>query len=101
MILAARSIGNLLFFKCQLCFLMFICGVLLLKGLAYADFADEKHIAAAIAKNRQKLLGKRISIRRSEPKGSSRGPSGKSFSMEQGKPQNYFVYPACVCLHST
>ncbi|KAK8946993.1 hypothetical protein KSP39_PZI006981 [Platanthera zijinensis] len=37
------------------------------RGLAYVDFSDEKHLAAAIAKNKQKLLGKKLSISRSDP----------------------------------
>lgn len=39
-----------------------------LKGLAYVDFIDEDHLAAAVAKNKHMLLGKRLSIARSNPK---------------------------------
>ncbi|CAF2149585.1 BnaA01g13760D [Brassica napus] len=38
------------------------------RGLAYVDFVDDEHLAAAIAKNRKMLLGKKISIARSNPK---------------------------------
>ncbi|KAJ4846914.1 hypothetical protein Tsubulata_010310 [Turnera subulata] len=38
------------------------------KGLAYVDFSDEKHLTAAVAKNRKMLLGKKLSIARSDPK---------------------------------
>ncbi|CAH2078091.1 unnamed protein product [Thlaspi arvense] len=38
------------------------------RGLAYVDFADDKHLEAAIAKNRKTFLGKKISIARSNPK---------------------------------
>jgi len=38
-----------------------------LQGLAYVDFLDNKHLEAAIKKNKQKLLGKRVSIARSDP----------------------------------
>ncbi|VVA96931.1 unnamed protein product [Arabis nemorensis] len=37
-------------------------------GLAYVDFSDDEHLAAAIAKNRKMFLGKKISIARSNPK---------------------------------
>lgn len=39
-----------------------------LKGLAYVDFKDEEHLAAALSKNKQMLLGKKLSITRSNPK---------------------------------
>ncbi|KAL1222530.1 Pre-mRNA-processing factor 39-1 [Cardamine amara subsp. amara] len=38
------------------------------RGLAYVDFVDDEHLAAAIAKNRKMFLGKKISIARSNPK---------------------------------
>uniref|UniRef100_A0A2P2M5R6 RRM domain-containing protein n=3 Tax=Rhizophora mucronata TaxID=61149 RepID=A0A2P2M5R6_RHIMU len=38
------------------------------RGLAYVDFSDDEHLAAAVAKNKQMLLGKRLSIARSDPK---------------------------------
>ncbi|KAG2248728.1 hypothetical protein Bca4012_087950 [Brassica carinata] len=38
------------------------------RGLAYVDFVDDEHLAAAISKNRKMLLGKKISIARSNPK---------------------------------
>ncbi|KAG4125206.1 hypothetical protein ERO13_D10G083500v2 [Gossypium hirsutum] len=38
------------------------------RGLAYVDFKDEEHLAAALAKNKQMLLGKKLSITRSNPK---------------------------------
>ena len=40
----------------------------ILKGLAYVDFEDDEHLAAAIAKNKLMLLGKKLSIARSNPK---------------------------------
>ncbi|PKA56637.1 Heterogeneous nuclear ribonucleoprotein 1 [Apostasia shenzhenica] len=46
------------------------------RGLAYVDFSDEEHLATAVAKNRQKLLGKKLSIARSDPREGQR----KSFS---------------------
>ncbi|KAF6154069.1 hypothetical protein GIB67_018991 [Kingdonia uniflora] len=48
-------------------------------GLAYADFSDDSHLATALAKNKQILLGKRVSIARSDPKQSrKRDTSGRS-----------------------
>lgn len=38
------------------------------RGLAYVDFLDEAHLAAALAKNKKMLLGKNVSIARSNPK---------------------------------
>ncbi|XP_065870636.1 uncharacterized protein [Euphorbia lathyris] len=45
------------------------------RGLAYVDFSDEEHLAAGIAKNKEMLLGKRLSIARSNPKGGGRNIS--------------------------
>ncbi|URE31735.1 Suppressor of forked protein (Suf) [Musa troglodytarum] len=42
------------------------------RGLAYVDFSDDEHLAAAVAKNKQKLLGKKLSIARSDPKRSQK-----------------------------
>ncbi|KAJ1385724.1 RNA-binding domain superfamily [Sesbania bispinosa] len=38
------------------------------RGLAYVDFLDDEHLAAAVAKNKNRLLGKKLSIARSDPK---------------------------------
>ncbi|XP_024039783.1 squamous cell carcinoma antigen recognized by T-cells 3 isoform X2 [Citrus clementina] len=38
------------------------------RGLAYVDFIDDEHLAAAVAKNKQMFLGKKLSIARSNPK---------------------------------
>ncbi|PSS19003.1 Squamous cell carcinoma antigen recognized by T-cells 3 like [Actinidia chinensis var. chinensis] len=38
------------------------------RGLAYVDFSDDAHLAAAVAKNKKMLMGKRLSIARSDPK---------------------------------
>ncbi|XP_004301313.1 PREDICTED: synaptonemal complex protein 2-like [Fragaria vesca subsp. vesca] len=37
-------------------------------GLAYMDFSDDAHLAAAVAKNKKTLLGKKLSIAQSDPK---------------------------------
>lgn len=47
------------------------------RGLAYIDFENEEKLSSAVEKNRQKLLGKRISIARSNPKQSQRERSGR------------------------
>ncbi|KAJ0972197.1 hypothetical protein J5N97_020156 [Dioscorea zingiberensis] len=45
------------------------------RGLAYVDFSDEQHLRAAVAKNRQKLLGLKLSIARVQnPAKSKREP---------------------------
>ncbi|KAK4799960.1 hypothetical protein SAY86_025325 [Trapa natans] len=46
------------------------------RGLAYIDFVDEEHLSAAIAKNKRMLLGKKLSIARSNPKKNRKDSSG-------------------------
>lgn len=58
--------------------------ILILKGLAYVDFLDDEHLAAAIAKNRQKLIGKKLSIARSDPKRGGRESSNPKALKEHG-----------------
>lgn len=48
------------------------------------DFSDDKHLAAAVAKNKQTLLGKRLSIAKSDPKGRKKGSDSHSVSSRQG-----------------
>ncbi|CAN1352407.1 Squamous cell carcinoma antigen recognized by T-cells 3 [Linum perenne] len=45
------------------------------RGLAYVDFSDDEHLAAALAKNKQTFLGKKLSIARSNPKKGKKGGS--------------------------
>ncbi|KAI7743467.1 hypothetical protein M8C21_011318 [Ambrosia artemisiifolia] len=45
------------------------------RGLAYVDFCDDTHLEAAVAKNKQMFLGKKLSIARSDPKGKRKGPN--------------------------
>ncbi|KAL2342286.1 hypothetical protein Fmac_010226 [Flemingia macrophylla] len=54
------------------------------RGLAYVDFMDDEHLAAAIAKNKQKLIGKKLSIARSDPKRVGRESSNPKTSKEHG-----------------
>lgn len=53
-----------------------------MKGLAYVDFSDDAHLAGALAKNRQMLLGKKLSIARSNPNKSRKDSSGRDNQME-------------------
>lgn len=65
----------------MLCFIMekhLILVVNVLKGLAYVDFCDDAHLEAAVAKNRQWLLKKKLSIARSDPS-KSKNQSGMKF----------------------
>ncbi|XP_071729799.1 uncharacterized protein [Rutidosis leptorrhynchoides] len=55
------------------------------RGLAYVDFSDDTHLEAAVAKNKQMFLGKKLSIARSDPKGKRKGPGGHKNSAEQGQ----------------
>ncbi|XP_035540800.1 squamous cell carcinoma antigen recognized by T-cells 3-like isoform X1 [Juglans regia] len=52
------------------------------RGLAYVDFSDDAHLAAAVAKSKQMLLGKRLSIARSNPRKSRKDLSGHDSQME-------------------
>ncbi|CAM8973392.1 unnamed protein product [Rhodiola kirilowii] len=82
------------------------------RGLAYVDFCDDDHLAAAVAKNRKLLLGKKISIARSNPKrgkesggnnGSAKGGEAATKDHGQGdgvqlKGKNTFAVPRNVRL---
>ncbi|KAF3774410.1 putative RNA-binding protein [Nymphaea thermarum] len=48
------------------------------RGLAYVDFTDNEHLEAGIKQNRQKLLGKKVSIACSDPKQNKSSGSGTS-----------------------
>ena len=50
------------------------------------DFVDDVHLAAAISKNKQKLLGKKLSVARSEPKRGKRDLYDRSLPREKGRP---------------
>ncbi|KAJ9687747.1 hypothetical protein PVL29_016282 [Vitis rotundifolia] len=64
------------------------------KGLAYVDFSDDAHLAAAVAKNKKMMRGKKLSIARSDPKQKGKGAGhsndqtgtvGESDSKESGQ----------------
>ena len=48
----------------------------------YVDFEDEESLIAAIAKNKEKLKGRQLSIARSDPKGGRGG--GRGFGASRG-----------------
>ncbi|KAG0604876.1 hypothetical protein M758_9G015600 [Ceratodon purpureus] len=52
------------------------------RGLVYVDFEDEESLIAAIAKNKEKLKGRQLSIARSDPKGGRGG--GRGFGASRG-----------------
>ncbi|KAG2396416.1 uncharacterized protein HKW66_Vig0226910 [Vigna angularis] len=54
------------------------------RGLAYVDFLDDEHLAAALAKNKQKLIGKKLSIARSDPRRGGRESSNPKTLTEHG-----------------
>lgn len=55
------------------------------QGLAYVDFSDDSHLAAALAKNKQDLLGKRLGIARSDPlQSKKKGTVGPSTTSKHG-----------------
>lgn len=58
-----------------------------LKGLAYVDFSDDEHLAAAVSKNKQMLLGKKVSVAQSDPKQSKK--DGRKGQKYQGKLNPY------------
>jgi hypothetical protein len=53
------------------------------------DFSDNKHLEAAIKKNKQKLLGKKVSIARSDPskgkKSREAGQAGQGMFFASGR----------------
>uniref|UniRef100_A0A0A9E6I7 RRM domain-containing protein n=1 Tax=Arundo donax TaxID=35708 RepID=A0A0A9E6I7_ARUDO len=55
------------------------------RGLAYVDFSDNEHLEAAIKKNKQKLLGKKVSIARSDPSKSKKSREAGPSSQDQDK----------------
>ncbi|KAI8023624.1 Phosphatidate cytidylyltransferase 1 [Camellia lanceoleosa] len=60
--------------------------VLLDQGLAYVDFSDDVHLTAALAKNKQMFLNKKLSIARSDPKQwRMRESVGRNTPMEHGR----------------
>ncbi|KAJ6928112.1 hypothetical protein NC651_011959 [Populus alba x Populus x berolinensis] len=64
--------------------------VTVMMGLAYVDFVDDEHLAAAITKNKQLLFGKRLSIARSDPKQNRRDgrrvPREQAFASDRRRP---------------
>ncbi|KAL5231505.1 hypothetical protein ABZP36_030281 [Zizania latifolia] len=55
------------------------------RGLAYVDFSDNEHLEAAIRKSKQKLLGKKVSVARSDPSKGKKSRETGSFSKDQDK----------------
>ncbi|KAL5223292.1 hypothetical protein ABZP36_028005 [Zizania latifolia] len=55
------------------------------RGLAYVDFSDNEHLEAAIRKNKQKLLGKKVSVARSDPSKGKKSHEAGSSSKDQDK----------------
>lgn len=74
-----------------------------MKGLAYVDFSDDAHLAAALQKNKQIFMGKKLSILKSDPKqGRKKEVAGRSGRAEHGKLIHQHVYHQililpCVC----
>lgn len=66
--------------------------LILVKGLAYVDFVDDEHLAAAVAKNKTGLLGKKLSIARSDPKRGRKEPLDQKTLKEHGK-QTLSIFP--------
>ncbi|KAG6408654.1 hypothetical protein SASPL_131672 [Salvia splendens] len=56
------------------------------RGLAYVDFSDDAHLAAALQKNKQIFMGKKLSILKSDPKqGRKKEVAGRSGRAEPGR----------------
>lgn len=49
------------------------------------DFIDDEHLAAAVAKNKMMLLGKKLSIACSNPKQGKKEFGGRAVSSNRGK----------------
>ncbi|XP_042009943.1 squamous cell carcinoma antigen recognized by T-cells 3-like [Salvia splendens] len=56
------------------------------RGLAYVDFSDDAHLAAALQKNKKIFMGKKLSILKSDPKqGRKKEVAGRSGRAEHGR----------------
>ncbi|KAK9167828.1 hypothetical protein Scep_003019 [Stephania cephalantha] len=55
------------------------------RGLAYVDFVDDTRLSAAVTKNKQILLGKKLSIARSDPNRNKKGGGFERRKHEHGK----------------
>ncbi|KAL1534950.1 squamous cell carcinoma antigen recognized by T-cells 3-like [Salvia divinorum] len=56
------------------------------RGLAYVDFSDDAHLAAALQKNKQIFMGKKLSILKSDPQqGRKKEVAGRSVRAEHGR----------------
>jgi RNA recognition motif-containing protein len=55
-----------------------------LQGLAYVDFSDKEHLEAAIRKNKQKFLSKKVSVAYSDPSKSKKNREAGIASKGQG-----------------
>lgn len=62
------------------------------------DFSDNNHLEAAIKKNKQKLLGKKVSIARSDPskgkksRGAGQASQGMFFASGRHSVSDIFVF---------
>lgn len=65
------------------------------------DFSDDAHLAGALAKNRQMLLGKKLSIARSNPNKSRKDSSGRDNQMEHGRLMYLYCCLPCVCVRAS
>ncbi|GER38939.1 hypothetical protein STAS_15485 [Striga asiatica] len=55
------------------------------RGLAYVDFSDDAHLNGALEKNKQTLMGKRLSILKSDPQqGRKKKVAGRNNRSEHG-----------------
>ena len=71
------------------------------------DFSDDAHLAAAVEKNKQMLLGKRVSIARSNPNRNKKDNSHGDGQREHGRLMDLYhsllhvfaLGHACVCGH--
>ncbi len=61
------------------------------------DFSDDAHLALAVAKSKQMLLGKKLSIARSNPNKSRKDSSGRDNQMEHGRLMHlYCLFTVCT-----
>lgn len=49
------------------------------------EFSDDEHLAAAVGKNKQIFLGRKLSILKSDPQGRNKGVAGRSTKSEHSK----------------
>lgn len=69
-----------------------------MKGLAYVDFSDDRHLDAALKKNKQIFMGKKVSILKSDPQQGKRKEGGRNVQPGHGKLMQQHCLSSKCCM---